>query len=119
MALKTDLLDILPKVSCHAHLLWPLCTADDVAALCDQPHGAYLVDITCQARPQQPSACAQYFGNKPQQGPNPNVPSQQAGLQSDVSAPHAPDGGFAPNNAPQAFVNQQARPWLNLIQTLT
>ena len=51
----------------------------------------------------------QYFGNKPQQGPNPNVPSQHGGLQSDVSAPHGADGGYAPGSAPQAFVNQQAR----------
>ncbi len=53
--------------------------------------------------------CAQYFGNKPQQTPNPNVPSQHGGLQSDVSAPHGAGGGYAPDSAPQAFVNQQAR----------
>lgn len=58
--------------------------------------------------------CAQYFGNKPQQAPNPNAPSQHGGLQSDVSAPHGAGGGYAPDSAPQAFVNQQARLMVSL-----
>jgi hypothetical protein len=55
------------------------------------------------------SCYLQYFGNKPQQGQNPYAAPGYGGLQSDVAAPHGSVGGYAPNNAPQAFVNQQVR----------